>query len=63
MTKLPSGKGDGKKKLEPVKITVKDTANFVSLSKALGVDWSKPENAKKLTKMDYSYFLMRGEFN
>lgn len=58
VVKLPSGKSD--KKAEPVKFTIKETATYVSLAKALSVDWSKSENAKKVNKMDYSYFLMRG---
>ncbi|KAK6620443.1 hypothetical protein RUM44_006844 [Polyplax serrata] len=57
VVKLPSGKSD--KKAEPVKFTIKETATYVSLAKALSVDWSKSENAKKVNKMDYSYFLMR----
>lgn len=59
--KLPSSKPE--KKSEPVKITVKETSNYVTLVKALSVDWSKPDNAKKISKMDYSYFLMRGKLN
>ncbi|KAL0268214.1 UNVERIFIED_CONTAM: hypothetical protein PYX00_010241 [Menopon gallinae] len=47
------------KKVEPIKETVKQTENFVSLSDALSVDWTFPDLKKKLEKMDYSYFLMR----
>lgn len=61
VTKLPDIKIQDKKP-EPLTVTVKQTETFVPLVEALSVDWSLPENAKKISKMDYSYFLMRGTY-
>jgi hypothetical protein len=47
-------------KVEPEKRTEKRTATFVPLQDALDVDWSSETYAKRLPKVDSSYFLMRG---
>jgi hypothetical protein len=49
-----------KAKIEHGKRTVKHTATFVPLQDVLDIDWSSEAYAKRLAKLDSSYFLMRG---
>ncbi|KAJ9586338.1 hypothetical protein L9F63_020046 [Diploptera punctata] len=48
-----------KSKVDPVKTTTKRTVTFVPLQDALDVEWNSEPYAKRLPKMDPSYFLMR----
>ncbi|PSN57757.1 SUMO-activating enzyme subunit 1 [Blattella germanica] len=58
--RIPTGEPIAKvPKQEAMKVTKKHSATFVSLQDALDVDWTKKSNAKRLDKMDPSYFLMR----
>ena len=47
-------------KIEPERRTEKRTITFVPLQDVLDIDWSSEAYAKRLPKVDSSYFLMRG---
>jgi len=61
-----SGEGEPaakKQKIEPETKTVKKEMTFVSLAETLKVDWSSELYAKRIRRMDPSFFLLQVLFN
>lgn len=50
----------GNEKLEPTIVRTMNTATYVPLQDALGVDWTS-EDQKKTNQLSPQYYLMRGK--
>ncbi|XP_075230809.1 SUMO1 activating enzyme subunit 1 [Lycorma delicatula] len=48
-----------KQKIEEIKVTQKNTATFVPFQDAIDIDWTSDRYKSKVSKLDFSYFLMK----